>query len=121
MLSHVSFVTLPVTDIGRATAFWRDVMGCEVTADAPYGSSRWVTLAIEGARTEIHLGERAEMPESREPAVPLIAPDVPAAIATLRERGVTVAAEPQPAEWDPAVTYAMIRDSEGNLILLTSS
>ena len=52
--------------------------------------------------------------------LPLIAPDVAAAVETLRARGVEIAAEAKPAEWDPGTIYAMIRDSEGNLVLIAS-
>ena len=33
---------------------------------------------------------------------------------------MAVMVEPKPAEWDSGVTYAMIRDSEGNLVLIAS-
>ena len=41
-LSH-TFVT--VTDYEEALAFYRDVLGLEVTNDVPFDSFRWVTLA----------------------------------------------------------------------------
>ena len=52
--------------------------------------------------------------------LPLIAEDVPGTIETLRGRGVEVVTEAKPAEWDQATTYAMIRDSEGNAVLIAS-
>lgn len=120
MLSHLSFASLPVLDIDRALAFWRDVMGLRVTVDAPYGPTRWVMLQIPGARTQIHLDPVATLPETGKPALPIIAPDVVAAVETLRGHGVEIVAEPRAAEWDADTTYALVRDSEGNVILLAS-
>lgn len=120
MISHVSFVSIPVVDPDRALAFWRDVMGLAVTVDAPYGETRWIMLAVEGARTQIHLDHVAGMPETSRPAVPMIATDVAAAVETLKGRGAEIVAPPGPAEWDHETTYALIRDSEGNVVLLAS-
>jgi predicted enzyme related to lactoylglutathione lyase len=120
MLSHISFVSIPVTDQARARAFYADKLGMEVTVDAPYEDMRWIMLKIPGADTQLHLDKVDELPPQRKPTLPLIAPDVAAAIGSLRERGVEIVAEPKPAEWDADTTYALIRDSEGNLLLLTS-
>lgn len=120
MFSHLTFVSLPVLDVGRARDFWRDAMGLRVETDAPDGESRWVMLEIPGARTKVHLDPVARIPDNGKPVLPLIAADVAGAVETLRERGVEVVAEPKPAEWDAGTIYAMIRDSEGNLILIAS-
>jgi predicted enzyme related to lactoylglutathione lyase len=121
MWSHVSFTTVPVDDFDRAKAFYADLLGMRVETDAPYGPERWIELAIPGARTRVHLGRRSGDHPPPHPVLPLIAPDVAGAIETLRARGVEIAAEPKPAEWDPDTIYAMIRDSEGNLVLIASS
>jgi predicted enzyme related to lactoylglutathione lyase len=120
MWSHVSFTSVPVDDFDRARALYADVLGMQVEVDAPYGSDRWIMLAIPGARTRVHLGRRSGGRPPPHPVLPLIATDVAGAVETLRSRGVEVAAEPKPAEWDADTTYAMIRDSEGNLVLIAS-
>ena len=122
MISHISFVSIPVTDQDRALAFWRDAMGFQVTVDAEFMPGvRWIMLKCGDARTEIHLDKVEAITPSERPTLPLIAPDVPGAVQALRDKGVQIVAEPKPAEWNEAVTYALIRDSEGNVILLASA
>lgn len=122
MISHISFVSIPVTDQDRALAFWRDAMGFEVTVDADYmPGMRWIMLKCGQARTEIHLDKTDAIRPREKPTLPLIAPDVPGTVEALRAKGVEIVAEPAPAEWNPAVTYALVRDSEGNTILLASA
>lgn len=121
MFSHVSFASIPVTDLERALAFWRDVMGLEVTVDSDaIPGMRWIMLRLGSAETQIHLDLVEAMPVRGKPALPLIAPDTEATIETLRGRGVEIVGEPKPAEWDAETTYALIRDSEGNVILIAS-
>ena len=121
MISHITFHTLPVTDQDRALAFWRDVMGFEVTVDAEFmPGQRWIMLRPGEAETQIHLDQVDEMPERTKPAIPFIAPDVEAAIAHLKAAGAQIEQDPAPAPWDNDTTFAMFRDSEGNLVLLSS-
>ena len=121
MISHIAFHSLPVTDQDRALAFWRDVMGFTVTTDADYmPGQRWIMLRPGTARTQLHLDLVEEMPERSKPAIPLITEDVAGMIERVREAGAEIDTEPQPAPWDAETTFAMFRDSEGNLILLSS-
>ena len=121
MISHISFHSLPVTDQDRALAFWRDVMGFQVTVDADYmPGMRWIMLRPGGAETQIHLDKVETMPQRDKPAIPLIAQDVAAAIEKIRTAGATITTEPQPAPWDADTTFALFLDSETNLILLSS-
>ena len=120
MLSHISFMTLPVLDPDRALEFYVDRFGMTVTVDAPFGDQRWIMLAIAGAATQLRLEPVAEMPDSPGPTLPLIAPDVALAVETLRDANVEIVCAPGPAEWNASATYALIRDSEGNTVLLAS-
>lgn len=121
MISHVSFLTLPVTDQDRALAFWRDVVGCTVTVDADYmPGMRWIMLRPGEAETQIHLDLVEQMPQRDKPAIPLVAHDVAATIETIRASGARIAQEPGPAPWDKDTTFAMFDDSEGNLVLISS-
>ena len=121
MITHITFHTIPVTDQDRALAFWRDVVGFNVTVDADYmPGQRWIMLRPGEAETQIHLDLVGEMPERDKPAMPLIAPDVEVTTARLAEKGVEIVQEPAPAPWDETVTFPMFNDSEGNLILLSS-
>lgn len=121
MIDHISFASIPVTDLDRALAFWRDVMGLDVETDAEWQPGmRWVTLRAGDSRTKLHLDLVSEMPKQTRPVLPLIDTDVAGTTERLRAADVKIVREPGPAEWDEGTTYTMIHDSEGNLILLSS-
>lgn len=121
MISHISFASVPATDLDRALAFWRDVVGLEATVDSDaIPGMRWIMLRIGSSKTQLHLDHVETMPAAERPALPLIAADVPGTVETLRAAGVEIVAEPKPAEWDAGTTYALFRDSEGNVILIAS-
>jgi predicted enzyme related to lactoylglutathione lyase len=120
MLSHVSFTTIPVDDYDRAKAFYVDVLGMVERSDAAMGSERWIMLEVPGSRTRVHFDRREGETQALRPVLPMIAPDVAGAVETLRTRGAEIVREPEPAEWDAETTYAMIRDSEGNLVMIAS-
>jgi len=121
-LSHVSFTSVPVADFDRAIAFYRDRFGMELTVDAPMDTTRWVMLRIPGAATQLHLDWRAErIDRDGLPALALIAPDLDSVAARLQAEGIDIVRPPRTAEWNDTVRYAIIRDSEGNLVLLASA
>ncbi|MEM7684258.1 MAG: VOC family protein [Pseudomonadota bacterium] len=121
MISHITFSSIPVTDLDRAKAFWTDIMGFEETYDAmPIPEMRWIMLTPPGAQTAIQLEKVETLPETDMPALPLIAHNVAATVDTLRAKDIEILSEPGPAPWDDATTMATFRDSEGNKILLAS-
>jgi predicted enzyme related to lactoylglutathione lyase len=121
VFSHVAFVSVPVDDLTRARDFYRDVMGMQVVQDdrGPYG--RWVMMGMEGAETRIHLDRRGsgEGPPSK-PVLVLVSRDIDADCERLAERGARILAEPSAAEWNPDQRRAVLRDSEGNAVLVTT-
>lgn len=120
MITHISFDSIPATDVQRARDFYVDKLGLAVGTDAPYGETRWIMLQIPGARTQIHLDHVAAMPETDKPALVLIDDDVAGTVDRLRGQAVEIVRDPGPAEWDAETTYSLFRDSEGNMILLAS-
>lgn len=122
-LARVNFALLPVEDFQRARDFYRDIMGVTVQTDADYGpQGRWVFMEIPGAATKVHFVPRAELPvAANRPALYLVCDDADAETARLRMAGVHVHSGPADAPWDASVRWAMITDSEGNLVLLQSS
>lgn len=121
MLSHVAFTSLPVLNLDRAIAFWRDTMGLVLAADVPDpAGGRWVTMQIPNAPTLIHLNQVAQLPAAQMPALSLVAPNVAAFAQNLASLGVQIVQPTMPAAWDATVQTATFRDTEGNLILLTS-
>ena len=121
MFSHVGFVSVPVDDLSRARDFYRDVMGMEVVLDEAGPFGRWIMMGVEGAETRVHLDRRpkGEGPPPK-PVLVLVSRDIDADCATLEERGARILAEPSAAEWNPDQRRAVLRDSEGNALLLTT-
>lgn len=120
-IQHISFVSIPVTDQGRALSFWRDVVGLTVDADTEYmPGQRWIMLRPGDALTKIHLDLVEEVPTSTKPVLPLITTDVAGMVERLRAGDTEIVQEPAEAPWDGTTTFAMFHDSEGNLILLSS-
>lgn len=121
MLTHVSFISVPVDDPERAIAFYRDVFGMQVVSDAPGPFGRWIMLAIEGGETRVHLDQRPEgTPPPPKPVLVLVSTELDADCAAIAEAGGQVVAEPATAEWNPDMSRAIVRDSEGNAVLLTT-
>lgn len=121
MISHVTFASIPATDLDRAKSFWTETMGFEDSYDRePFPGMRWIMLTPPGAQTAIQLEKVETMPVTDMPALPLMAADVAGAVATLRGKGVEILSEPGPAPWDETMTMATFRDSEGNKILLAT-
>jgi predicted enzyme related to lactoylglutathione lyase len=121
MFSHVAFTSIPVDDLERARDFYRDVMGMQVVQDerGPYG--RWIMLGMEGAETRIHLDRRGkDEGPSAKPVLVLVSPDIDADCEALEARGARILAEPSAAEWNPDLRRAILRDSEGNAVLVTT-
>ena len=119
---HIQFAELPVADQDRARQFYTERLGCEVVADVPMSEDgwRWIELKLPGAETNLHFQDRRGGSSSSEPVIVFVADDVAAAVADLRARGVAIVTEPEPAPYDPGRTTAMIEDSEGNLIVISS-
>lgn len=118
MFTHIHFQTLPVTNTQRARDFYRDALGFTVERDDPYGDDRWVFMKLPGADTLLHFHRHAALPESDKPALVLASDDVDRTCATLRERGVGIVSEPADAPWQPGTRWALIHDSEGNVVLI---
>lgn len=121
MLTHISFATVPVIDPDLALQFYLDLLGMIVSVDAPFGDQRWIMLAIPSTAAQLRLEPVKAMPEEGGAPPPIIAPDVAAVVRSLRRSGVSIIRDPGPADWDATVMYALIRDSEGNVVLLASA
>ncbi|MBI4923095.1 MAG: VOC family protein [Devosia nanyangense] len=118
MFKRIHFDTVPAIDVERARDFYRDKLGFEVERDNPYGESRWVFMRIRGADTLLHFDQQLSVPRTETPALVLVTEDVDAACETLRSRGVPIKSGPDDAPWEPGTRWAMIDDSEGNLVLI---
>ena len=118
MFTHIHFDTIPATDVERARDFYRDKLDFVVERDNAYGNTRWVFMKLTGANTLLHFDKQDSVPPSPTPALVLATDDVDATCATLRSRGLTIKQGPADAPWQPGTRWAMIDDSEGNLVLI---
>lgn len=115
-LSSLLQLSMPVRDIDRAVAFYRDRLGARFLFQA--GTLGFFDL--DGVRLMLAVpegsgGEGGSVLYFR-------CPDVPAAHEVLRARGVTFEADPHVVHRDDAheLWMAFFRDSEGNLLAISS-
>lgn len=118
MITNIHFQTLPAIDLARARDFYTAHLGCVVARDEAYGESRWIFVALPGAQTMLHFDRVESVAPTRTPALVLLSDDVDADCARLTAEGVTIVNGPDDAPWDRGTRWAMLHDSEGNLVLL---
>ena len=118
MFSHIHFQTIGVTDYQRALEFYRDKLGFTVERDNPYGDGRWIFLKIPDAATMLHFEKLPAIAPQKTPALILVTNDVDEACKRLEAAGVAIKQGPADAPWNPGTRWAMINDSEGNLVLI---
>jgi lactoylglutathione lyase len=124
MIECVGTVSLFVRDQDRAKDFYTRVLGFELRQEAPLypgAASRWIAVAPKDAKTEVILylpdenWEHYSQTVGKSQALTFTVQDMNALVADLKAKGVAFTQEPDPQPWG---TYAMIRDSEGNQLLL---
>lgn len=121
MFRHVKFSSLPVTNQDRAIAFYRDVLGLALAADQQYGSGwRWIELEVAGSPTRILFERRTNEQPGEQPVLVLVVESVDDAYVRLAAKGVVFDQPPIDAPWAPRERYALLRDSEGNLVMIGS-
>jgi catechol 2,3-dioxygenase-like lactoylglutathione lyase family enzyme len=121
-LKYINFITIPVTDQDRALAFYRDKLGFTVQVDAPYEPDwRWIFMTLPDSQARLQFGKTSDFKVSPgQPALTLVADDVDQEAARLKAAGVAIEQGPGDAPWAAGVRWLLIRDSEGNRVLLES-
>ena len=119
---HIKFAELPVLDQDRAKAFYTEHLDCQSVADQPMGPDgwRWIELRFPHAETTLHFLPRKHEEPSPGPVLVLVDERVEDIISRLRSSEVKIITEPKPAPWRSGTTIAEFRDSEGNLIVVSS-
>ncbi|HER19591.1 MAG TPA: VOC family protein [Chromatiales bacterium] len=116
-LAEIGQIAIPVTDIGRAIAFYRDVLGMRFLFEAPPGLAFFdcggVRLMLDGP---------AAGRAGQSSVVYYKVADIGEAFATLAGRGVVFEAEPHRIATlpDHELWMAFFRDPDSNLIALMS-
>jgi predicted enzyme related to lactoylglutathione lyase len=109
----VDFVSYTVNDMDRAEAFYRDVLGLDVTTPRGKPDTRANGfMELEAGGTVIGL---TAMPPHPNAIVALAVDDVGAAVEELRGKGVPIAMEPIET---PDCYMAAVADPDGNQILI---
>jgi catechol 2,3-dioxygenase-like lactoylglutathione lyase family enzyme len=112
-VEHTDFVSLPVTDLERSTAWYRDTLGLEQT-----GTGQWPEFRL-GENVFLYLldptnvGQTFQGPHTA--SIALRVPDVAEARAALEAEGVVFDGE----TFDTGVCHmAHFRDPDGNVLML---
>ena len=118
----ISFTSIPVTNQDRALQFYCGHLGFGVEIDAPYqGDWRWIFLGLPEMDTRLHFARADELAwKEGLPVLVLKCDSVDRLAYEFDEEGVEITGGPDDAPWSPGTRWLMIRDSEGNLVLLES-
>ena len=110
----VDFVSYAVSDMDRAEAFYRDVLGLDIeVARVEPGTRASGYMEFDAGGTAISL---TALPQLHPNAIPALAvDDVAAAVEELRGQGVTIAMDPIET---PVCFMAVVEDPDGNKVLL---
>jgi len=115
MLKRVKFTTVPVEDQNRALEFYTKKLGLKVFTDQPMGDSRWIELKVNGAETMLVLFKQPNHSPEPSPGVVFVADNVRATYEELKAKGVEFTQPPKKESWGE---HAILKDSEGNLVLI---
>ena len=120
MIKRIKFLGIPVHDQDRALRFYTEKLGFRILTDQPFSEKqRWIELSIPGADTGIVLFT----PEGQEDRIGTFVnsswevDNIDKTYRELQEKGVEFAGPPQKQPWG---TFLMMKDSEGNQIVLSS-
>ena len=120
MIKRIKFLGIPVKDQDRALRFYTEKLGFRILTDQQLSEKqRWIELSIPGAETGLALFT----PEGHEDRIGTFmntsweVDNVEKTYEELAARGVEFAGPPQKQPWG---TSAILKDSEGNRIVLSS-
>ena len=120
MIKRIKFIGIPVANQDRALQFYTEKLGFRILTDQQFSEKqRWIELSIPGAETGITLFT----PDGHEDRVGTFVntswevDDIDKTYAELQSKGVEFAGPPQEQPWG---SFLMMKDSEGNQIVLAT-
>ena len=120
MIKRIKFLGIPVRDQDRALRFYTDKLGMRILTDQEFSEKqRWIELSIPGAETGVVLFT----PEGHEDRIGTFVhtswevDNIEKTYDELQSRGVEFTGPPQKQPWG---TFAIMKDSEGNQVVLSS-
>jgi lactoylglutathione lyase len=112
-----AFPILSTSDVGRALAFYRDLLGATVTYQfPPEGDPGYVALRIGGSHLGVTWQEQPGELFNNRITIWVYADDCDAAVAMLAAAGVTVVQEPMDQPWGERM--AIVTDPDGNRVIV---
>jgi len=118
MIKRIKFIGIPVRDQDRALEFYTGKLGFRILTDQAFtDKQRWIELSIPRAETGVVLFT----PEGHEDRIGTFVntswevDDVEKTYEELQAKGVEFAGPPQTQPWG---TFVIMKDSEGNQIVL---
>jgi predicted enzyme related to lactoylglutathione lyase len=113
IVERTDFVSVPVTDLQRSTAFYRDTVGLEQSSTGQWPEFRLGENAFLYLLDPTNIGQEFRGPHTS--AIALRVADVAEARAELEAKGVTFLAE----TFDTGVCHmAQFTDPDGNVFML---
>lgn len=120
MIKRIKFLGIPVRNQDQALKFYTEKLGFRILTDQQFSEKqRWIELSIPGADTGIVLFT----PEGHEERIGTFVntswevDGVEKTYTELQNKGVEFAGPPQKRPWG---TFVIMKDSEGNQIVLSS-
>ncbi|MBV9762147.1 MAG: VOC family protein [Acidobacteriaceae bacterium] len=120
MVKRIKFLGISVRDQERALRFYTEKLGFRVLTDQQFSEKqRWIELTIPGAETGVVLFT----PEGHEDRIGTFlntsweVDNVEKTYADLQAKGVEFVRAPEKQPWG---TFVIMKDSEGNQIVLSS-
>ena len=108
---RIELVSIPVTDIDRAIAFYTDQVGFTLDHDHRVSDAiRFVQITPPGSACSILVGHLSEMKPGTQRGVQCVIPDADAALAQLRAAGV----DAQGVDEQPWGRFVYFSDPDGN-------
>ena len=112
-VERTDFVSVPVTDLVRSAAWYRDTLGLEQTGEGQWPEFRLGENVFLYLLDPTHIGQEFRGPHTS--AIALRVPDVAAAKRALEEKGVEFDGD----VFDTGVCHmAQFRDPDGNALML---
>lgn len=121
MITHIKFVSVPVTNQDRALAFYTEKLGFRVATDQDFGDGkqRWIEMRVGSSDTRFVLFT----PPGHESRIgsffngSLACDNVQKTYDELSARGVEFVQPPKTEGWG---TSAILKDPDGNTFVLSS-
>jgi len=121
-ITRVGRVMVPVADQDAGIAFYTEMLGFELVADAPFGEGeRWVEVAPPGGGTALALvPSRGEYQTGRMTGIALATADARAVYDELKAKGVDVDAETMGGDGTVPLLF-FFRDPDANSLMVVES